>query len=66
MVENKWSDLKKLKGTQYLKFAYRQLKWERPDKIQPVVQEFIDKLVGKPYDDKPKAAKQFSMHAQFP
>ena len=22
VAENKWSDLKKLKGTQYLKFAY--------------------------------------------
>ena len=34
--------------------------------MKPVVQEFLDTVVGKPYDDKPKAVKQFSMHAQFP
>ena len=43
---NKWSDLKTLKGTQYLKFAHRQLKWERPDEILPVIDDFLDKVIG--------------------
>ena len=43
---NKWSDIKALKGTQYLKFAHRQLKWERPDEILPVIDEFLDQVVG--------------------
>ena len=46
MNVNKWSDIKALKGTQYLKFAHRQLKWERPDEILPVIDEFLDQVVG--------------------